>query len=649
MGSFSIWNRMVVSSNPKTFSWSAPSGNNMTSVVITIDGAASGSPRNQYHGDTPIADIINHPTYTISSPGNSGSYSVRSANTGAFYISVTGYYESAQGPSTISAGNITLGDFSAVTIGNSQGQTGLVHKVKWTMVSPSGASHDTGWITTSVGAGTATATIDVATWLPYMPTNARSNTLSIVCQTYKDGTYYGQSSTTCTVSIPDTPTYQPVIGSTSLTVGEPSPTNWYNNKPWKTKSTAVVSWSGITPQQGATQASWTLTGDSVLHSGDATYAAQGAIVTSIFATAGTKTFTLTVTDSRGQSSSASVTLYVADYNLPTITDYSCFRCDPTTLAPDPTSVTGGAKMNYSAFNTADGNSITAATISIYQNGDYHPMHTGTAQPNTVYSYGSTTAGTALDQGTRYSVRFSVTDALNGTTTVTSMIDTAYVFMRWDKTLNSFGFGSYPLASNGQNQVYMNPSWNLYTHGQEIIDLIHPIGSIYISVNNTSPATLFPGTYWRRISGRYLIAAGAPNANDDNSIGSITGGWNAIAGTKAGGDAHSHATQDHTLAINEIPQHYHGMLDWWNTSYSGSGTRAAVAVNGDGSGSADVRNNRSRSDGVIQSASNMTVRTGTNIGQPHNHGATETAWNLTPYFAVNMWLRVATAQEATTDI
>ena len=46
MGSYSIWNRMVVSSNPKTFSWSAPSGNNMTSVVITIDGAASGSPRN---------------------------------------------------------------------------------------------------------------------------------------------------------------------------------------------------------------------------------------------------------------------------------------------------------------------------------------------------------------------------------------------------------------------------------------------------------------------------------------------------------------------------------------------------------------------------------------------------------------------------
>ena len=625
MGSYSIWNRVVVSSNPKTFSWSAPSGNNMTSVVITIDGAASGSPKNQYHGDTPIADIINHPTYTISNPGNSGSYSVRSANTGAFYISVTGYYESAQGPSTISAGNITLGDFSAVTIGNSQGQTGLVHKVKWTMTSPSGASHNTGWITTSTGAGTATATIDVATWLPYMPTNARSNTLSIVCQTYKDGTYYGQSSTTCTVSIPDTPTYQPVIGSTSLTVGEPSPTNWFNNKPWKTKSTAVVSWSGITAQQGATQASWTLTGDSVLHSGDATYAAQGAIVTSIFATAGTKTFTLTVTDSRGQSSSASVTLYVADYNLPTITDYSCFRCDPTTLAPDPTSVTGGARMDYSAFNTADGNSITAATISIYQNGDYQPMHTGIAQPNTVYSYGSTTAGTALDQGTRYSVRFSVTDALNGTTTVDSIIDTAYVFMRWDKTLNSFGFGSYPLASNGQNQVYMNPSWNLYAHGREILDLIHPVGSIYISVNNINPSTIFGGT-WVQIEDTFLLACGT----------TYTPG-------ATGGEA------EHTLNTDEMPVHRHNpygsndhdrgnwrfatIRDIANTSGK-LAFDSGNAIYGFGSnsqwGDLQLREYTAPAGGQLTVDENGHVTAHTTL--PHN--------NMPPYLAVYMWKRTA---------
>lgn len=35
----------------------------------------------------------------------------------------------------------------------------------------------------------------------------------------------------------------------------------------------------------------------------------------------------------------------------------------------------------------------------------------------------------------------------------------------------------------------------------------PVGSIYMSVNSTSPATLFGGT-WQRIQDRFLIAAGS---------------------------------------------------------------------------------------------------------------------------------------------
>jgi len=69
-----------------------------------------------------------------------------------------------------------------------------------------------------------------------------------------------------------------------------------------------------------------------------------------------------------------------------------------TLLPDPTSAYGGGKMDYSAYNTTDGNSITAASISIYHDGAYHQINTGIAQPNTTYSY-----ATQLDEGTRYNV------------------------------------------------------------------------------------------------------------------------------------------------------------------------------------------------------------------------------------------------------
>lgn len=38
----------------------------------------------------------------------------------------------------------------------------------------------------------------------------------------------------------------------------------------------------------------------------------------------------------------------------------------------------------------------------------------------------------------------------------------------------------------------------------ILDLVYPIGSVYMSINSTSPATFIGGT-WERIQGRFLYA------------------------------------------------------------------------------------------------------------------------------------------------
>ena len=40
---------------------------------------------------------------------------------------------------------------------------------------------------------------------------------------------------------------------------------------------------------------------------------------------------------------------------------------------------------------------------------------------------------------------------------------------------------------------------------KLLDLIYPVGSIYMSVNNVSPETLFGGS-WQRITGKFLLAA-----------------------------------------------------------------------------------------------------------------------------------------------
>ena len=54
-------------------------------------------------------------------------------------------------------------------------------------------------------------------------------------------------------------------------------------------------------------------------------------------------------------------------------------------------------------------------------------------------------------------------------------------------------------------VYINCN-NDSTGGKSIVDLIYPVGSIYMSVNSADPWTLFGGT-WERIKDRFLLSAG----------------------------------------------------------------------------------------------------------------------------------------------
>lgn len=42
--------------------------------------------------------------------------------------------------------------------------------------------------------------------------------------------------------------------------------------------------------------------------------------------------------------------------------------------------------------------------------------------------------------------------------------------------------------------------------QQIVDLVYPVGSIYMSFENKDPSIIFPNTVWSPIEGRFLIAA-----------------------------------------------------------------------------------------------------------------------------------------------
>lgn len=125
--------------------------------------------------------------------------------------------------------------------------------------------------------------------------------------------------------------------------------------------------------------------------------------------------------------------------------------------------------------------------------------------------------------------------------------------------------------------------------ETLLDMIYPIGSIYASVNATSPETLFGGT-WEQIKGRFLLGA-----STDYPAGSV------------GGEA------THTLTVAEMPSHTHtDGTDPTNgiSATTGGGTSAVV---------------------YWDSASGRAT-SAAGGGAAHN--------NMPPYFAVYIWKRTA---------
>ena len=130
---------------------------------------------------------------------------------------------------------------------------------------------------------------------------------------------------------------------------------------------------------------------------------------------------------------------------------------------------------------------------------------------------------------------------------------------------------------------------------DIVDLIYPVGSIYMSVNSTSPATLFGGTWERWGNGR--VPVGVDTSQTEFSTVGKTGG-----------------AKTHTLTTAQMPSHIHG--DTYFTPQNVNikqGTGQSIVVTG----------------GLNLIQSNTTS---TGSGNAHN--------NLQPYITCYMWKRTA---------
>lgn len=134
----------------------------------------------------------------------------------------------------------------------------------------------------------------------------------------------------------------------------------------------------------------------------------------------------------------------------------------------------------------------------------------------------------------------------------------------------------------------------------LIDVVYPVGSIYMSVNTVSPSVLFGFGVWEKIEDKFLLGCGTTYAN-----GSTGGSADAVI------VSHSHKpnADGEYLVTSEDPT-----ANNTRVAYSASGNRWV--------------------DGQ-PSQSNFHHRTGTNTV-----GEDGTGKNMPPYLVVNIWKRTA---------
>ncbi len=177
--------------------------------------------------------------------------------------------------------------------------------------------------------------------------------------------------------------------------------------------------------------------------------------------------------------------------------------------------------------------------------------------------------------------------------------------------------------------------------QSVFDKIYPVGSIYMSVNSTSPATLFGGT-WTQLKDRFLVGAG--NSYSVNA----TGGATSQSYTPKG------SVGSHTLTVSEMPRHGHNVRIWnkdagttdYHKLFSSDGVslltnQYGIDVRADGNIVYGWNNtNKVAQSGMGDEAGTTNIMGG---GASHNHGFTGTVATISttpPYLAVYMWKRTA---------
>lgn len=152
----------------------------------------------------------------------------------------------------------------------------------------------------------------------------------------------------------------------------------------------------------------------------------------------------------------------------------------------------------------------------------------------------------------------------------------------------------------------------------------PVGSVFIAVVSTNPATLLGYGTWSAFgAGRVLV--GLDSGDTDFDVAEETGGAKTVAAAGSNADESTH-----THTYTQVPNHVHVQnLPSSQTGSQASGTRDASTTGS----TADALSTANPTGGVATAT--------TNAGSAHTHTFTGSATSVVqPYIVVYMWKRTA---------
>lgn len=578
---------------------------------ITIDGTAQtfASPAISTTGTHLLGTVtqsVAHSSDGSKSLNLSAVFYIRATLSGTYYASITASatitLDSIPRASSVSASSVTMG--AATTVAISRASSSFTHTLTYTFGSTTGTIA-TKTTSTSVS---WTPPVSLASQIP----KAVTGTCTITCTTYNGSTNIGTKTCTLTLTVPAS--VKPTItGLTAARVDGDVPSSWGIYVQTKSKATLTI--NGASGSYGSTITAYSISGGG--------YTSTAASFTTGFLnSAGTITFTATVTDSRGRTSvAATVTITVQAYAPPSFQSYLSQRClSNGTVNEDGTYIRGLLTFQFSACggkNTVTG-SIKYKRTTV----------TSWTAVSTKFTSGTTVVfgGGGVSTEYSYDVQYTLTDAFSSVS-IQDIISTAAVVMDFKRGGKGVAVGK---VAEKDNTFEVSEDWDVRVYGKLLQDyikqfsaVVYPVGSIYMSVNATNPATYFGGTWVAWGTGR--VPVGINTADSNFSTVEKTGGASTVTLTATQIPSHTHAKG--TLATASAGAHTHN-LNLSKTTWAGSSSSRVVV---DSTDYTAMTNNTTTSAGAhTHTISGSTAATGG--GGAHS--------NLQPYIVCYMWKRTA---------